>query len=143
MWDVERCSSVSHFSHSESSKTLLSIKWSNGSDAWQKTKLFLLYSGALFVVLDVGTLVYQNITIVESSPGSGELAIFDFDCDPYYPTFSSCLALLGERTVYFVSQFDPLKIKQEKLTVSSKVVYKRKNSSPGACNASMYICHKK
>lgn len=131
IWDVGRCHSVSHFCHPEF-KSLFSLKWSNGADVWQKTKLFLLYSGCMFVVLDVVTLGFQNI-LVESNPGSNELPVFDFDCEPASST-SNAIAFVGEHSVYIKNNWDPLKMKQERITFSNSVMYCVKSSSPGTLN---------
>jgi len=128
MWDVEKCRAVSRFTHPEF-KSLLSIKWSNGADVWQKSKVFLLYSNSNFVVLDIVTQAYQNI-LIETVPYPGhDHSVFDFDSEPASST-SSSIAFLGEHSLYIKNNWDPLKMKQERIAFSKSLLYAPKSASP-------------
>lgn len=131
-WDVQKCQSISSFSHPDS-KVLLDAKWSNGFDSAQKSKLFLLYSSNLIVILDVVSFIYQTISIVESLSTSMDYFFFSFDVDPFCASYSSTIALLTDNSISFVQNWDPLKLKQEKMITSDKMMLKIKSSSPSNC----------
>lgn len=64
IWDVLRGQTLFSFIHPDSSRQILDMRLPAGCDNWVQHKLYLLYTGNLFVLFDHGNCTFQEIPIV-------------------------------------------------------------------------------